>query len=131
MSLGGVATRVTLAPVALLVQNLRRPLRGYCALGFVWWRWSPCADTPRELFDYMGMSVRVKDWRYSTFCRWDGTRLAANWSACEGAELYNHSADTSLYDVDDNGEPFNLAGSGAGTAGVERELLGLLRLRFL
>ena len=91
----------------------------------------PCADTPQELFDYMGMSVRVKDWRYSTFCRWDGTRLAANWSACEGAELYNHSADTSLYDVDDNGEPFNLAGSAAATAGVERELLGLLRKRFL
>ena len=90
----------------------------------------PCADTPRELFDFMGMSVRVTNWRYSTFCKWDGTALAADWSACTGAELYNHTADTSLYDVDDNGEPFNLAGSPK-VAAVEKHLLALLKRRFL
>ena len=51
------------------------------------WYTVPCADTPREMFDYMGMSARTANWRYSTFCKWDGAALAADWSACTGAEL--------------------------------------------
>jgi iduronate 2-sulfatase len=89
----------------------------------------PCAHTPRSSFDYMGMSVRVSDWRYSTFCAWDGASLSADWSRCHGAELYDHRRDTSLYDVDANGEPFNLAGQAA-TRQVQEQLHALLRRRF-
>ena len=89
----------------------------------------PCAHTPRSQFDYMGMSVRTSDWRYSTFCAWDGATLAADWDRCHGAELYDHRRDTQIYDVDDNGEPFNLAGQAA-TTGVEEQLHALLRRRF-
>lgn len=89
----------------------------------------PCAHTPRAEFDWMGMTVRQSDWRYSTFCRWDGATLSADWERCQGAELYNHTSDTSLYDVDDNGEPFNLAGL-ASTRAIEGSLHALLRRRF-
>lgn len=89
----------------------------------------PCALTPREDFDWMGMSVRTSTWRYSIFCRWNGTELRANWSSCEQAELYNHTHDTSIYDVDDNGEPFNLAGQPS-VASLETELRELLERRF-
>lgn len=89
----------------------------------------PCAHTPRAQFDYMGMSVRTQDWRYSSFCEWDGVSLSANWSACAKPELYNHTADTALYDVDNNGEPLNLAGQ-SGTKKVQRQLHALLRQRF-
>ena len=89
----------------------------------------PCCHTPRAQFDWMGMSVRQSQWRYSTFCRWDGERLAPDFSRCNGAELYNHTGDTSLYDVDDNGEPFNLAGA-ASTRLIEATLHALLLQRF-
>lgn len=89
----------------------------------------PCALTPREDFDWMGMSVRTSIWRYSIFCRWNGAELRANWSSCEQVELYNHTYDTSIYDVDENGEPFNLAGQSS-TATLERQLRDLLERRF-
>ena len=44
------------------------------------------------------------------WCRWNGAKLAANWSACETEELCNHTADTALYDVESNGESVNVAG---------------------
>ena len=89
----------------------------------------PCALTPRQDFDFMGMSVRTSLWRYSVFCRWSGAELKANWSSCEQVELYNHTHDTSIYDVDDNGEPFNLAGT-PGVEPLEKELRALLERRF-
>ena len=93
-------------------------------------RWYvPCALTPRQDFDWMGMSVRTATWRYSLFCRWNGAELKANWSSCEQVELYNHTHDTAIYDVDNNGEPFNLAGQPA-VATLERQLRGLLERRF-
>ena len=58
-----------------------------------------------------------------------GATLAADWGRCHGAELYDHRRDTQIYDVDDNGEPFNLAGQAA-TRGVEEQLHALLRRRF-
>ena len=32
----------------------------------------PCAQTPATRFDWMGMSVRTDDWRYTIWCKWQG-----------------------------------------------------------
>jgi hypothetical protein len=90
---------------------------------------TPCAETPREQIDWMGFSVRTADWRYSVFCRWNGAALRPDFDRCAPAELYNHTRDQSLYDVDDNGEQENLAGR-AGVEQRERELKALLMRRF-
>ena len=90
---------------------------------------TPCAETQRDMFDWMGMSVRTSHWRYSVFCRWDGVALQANFSSCAPPELYNHSSDRSLFDVDSNGEQENLAGN-AEVEEQERELRAKLMERF-
>eukprot|EP01050_Picozoa_sp_SAG11_P009080 SAG11_NODE_833_length_6943_cov_4.544126_3_plen_482_part_00 len=90
---------------------------------------TPCAETPRQQFDWMGFSVRVADWRYSLFCRWNGTTLQPNFRECAPPELYNHSRDKSLYDVDDNGEQENLAGQ-TRLEHQEKTLQALLMRRF-
>ena len=89
----------------------------------------PCAQTPSPLFDWMGMSVRTAQWRYSVWCRWEGRLLASNWSHCIKPELYNHTADTALFDVEHNGEGENLAGAQA-VAHVEVRMRALLEKRF-
>ena len=43
---------------------------------------TPCAETPRQLIDWMGFSVRTGDWRYSLFCRWNGTELRPTFDDC-------------------------------------------------
>ena len=90
---------------------------------------TPCAETPREHIDWMGLSVRTADWRFSMFCRWDGSKLRPNFTSCAPPELYNHTADRSIYDVDENGEQENVAGS-AGVEQHEQELKALLMRRF-
>ena len=45
------------------------------------------------MFDWMGMTVRTDAWRYSLFCAWDGTILAADWTNCSHPELYDHRSD--------------------------------------
>ena len=58
------------------------------------------------------------------FCKW-GRALVANWSDCRLPELYNHTADNDLYDVEGNGEYDNLA-SQPSTAGVQASLRAML-----
>jgi hypothetical protein len=67
--------------------------------------------------------------RYTLWCKWDGAKLAADWSECKMPELYNHTADTSLYDVEHNGENINLAGASVLKA-VEVAMKSLLLKRF-
>ena len=55
--------------------------------------------------------------------------LQANFSSCAPPELYNHSSDRSLFDVDSNGEQENLAGN-AEVEEQERELRAKLMERF-
>ena len=38
----------------------------------------------------MGLSVRTADWRFTTWCAWDGARLAVNFSACGDELLFDH-----------------------------------------
>eukprot|EP00729_Bicosta_minor_P018329 gene18329-30585_t len=85
----------------------------------------PCALTPSTTFEYMGLSVRTSDWRYSLWCKWDGATLAVDWESCGKPELYNHTADTALYDVEHNGEADNIAGDPS-LASTEAELKALL-----
>ena len=60
----------------------------------------------------MGYSLRTDEWRYSTFCAWDGPRLAPDWSRCAHEELFDHRNDSALWDVD-HVENANLAGAPA------------------
>jgi iduronate 2-sulfatase len=89
----------------------------------------PCAKTERNAFTYMGMSIRMRDWRYSVYCRWDGAALRADWSHCTMPELFNHTADVALYDVEQNGEYSNLAGHPA-TQAIQRGLHAKLQAAF-
>ena len=66
-------------------------------------------QTPRSAFDWMGYSLRTRDWRYAVFCPWNGTALAPDWTACLLPELYSHRNDSQLYNVNDY-ENENLAG---------------------
>eukprot|EP00039_Didymoeca_costata_P024132 m.9381 g.9381 ORF g.9381 m.9381 type:complete len:530 (-) comp4056_c0_seq2:699-2288(-) len=87
-----------------------------------------CAHTPATKFDFMGMTVRTSDWRYALWCQWT-PQLKANWSNCFFPELYNHTRDTALYDVENNGEYENLAGTPA-VSGIEKDMYLLLRKAF-
>eukprot|EP00055_Hartaetosiga_balthica_P002088 m.2733 g.2733 ORF g.2733 m.2733 type:complete len:581 (-) comp1917_c0_seq1:235-1977(-) len=61
----------------------------------------PCCKTNKTRFDYMGMSIRTQEWRYTTYCAWNGTLLKPIWTNCTAHELFDHREDTQLYNVDD------------------------------
>ena len=60
----------------------------------------PCVMTPTPFFHYMGSSIRTQNWRASTYCEWNGLKEATNFRRCVETELYNHTADTGLYDIE-------------------------------
>jgi hypothetical protein len=73
----------------------------------------PCALMPRTEFDWMGVSIRTAEWRYSVYCRWDGGRLAPDFTRCSSVGLFNHSGEglqQPLFDPDAGRESVNLAG---------------------
>ena len=88
----------------------------------------PCCVTNRTMYDYMGMSVRTEEWRYTLWCGWDGQTLSADWSNCTQPELFDHRNDTELFNVDD-WENNNCAGL-ADYQLVEAEMKALLRRGF-
>lgn len=63
------------------------------------------------------------------FCEWDGEALVPNLTACGWHELYDHRNDTTLYNVDDNGEYRNDINVSAYSA-TRRRLDALLRDQF-
>ena len=72
----------------------------------------PCCLTPRADFDWMGYTMRLADWRYTLWCKWNGVALTADWAnGCGPVELYDHTNDskTVLFDPD-NEENANVAG---------------------
>jgi len=72
----------------------------------------PCCMAPREGFDFMGLSVRTREWRYSVFCRWNGTLLAPDFGACSSEQLYDHRGEGALQPLfRPDAECTNLAGS--------------------
>jgi len=38
-----------------------------------------CNNSPKATFNFMGYSVRVQDWRYTAWFRWNQTSLEAEW----------------------------------------------------
>ena len=58
----------------------------------------PCALASREKFDVMGLSVRTADFRFSTWCSWDGASLTPNTDSCGDEELFDHR--------NESGQPF-------------------------
>jgi len=55
----------------------------------------PCCMTPKDDFEYMGVSVRVDDWRYTKYCRWYRNRV--DFTKCVTEELFDHRTDDSKY----------------------------------
>jgi hypothetical protein len=90
----------------------------------------PCALAPREHFDLMGFSVRTADWRFTTWCAWNGAHLAANFSACEDELLFDHrgqAGEPPLFRPDAESE--NVAGD-AQLAPVVDSLRARIRAQF-
>ena len=54
-----------------------------------------CNYTPASDFDFMGYSIRTKDWRYTIWLPWDGKILEATWDGDYADELYDHAGDDS------------------------------------
>eukprot|EP01013_Petalomonas_cantuscygni_P016724 TRINITY_DN3376_c0_g2_i1.p1 TRINITY_DN3376_c0_g2~~TRINITY_DN3376_c0_g2_i1.p1 ORF type:complete len:562 (+),score=84.73 TRINITY_DN3376_c0_g2_i1:237-1922(+) len=56
-----------------------------------------CAAIPQTKFDFMGYTLRTRDWRFAAWPRWDRTALDVDWSSVrvpEDVELYNVSSVT-------------------------------------
>lgn len=89
-------------------------------------RWFvPCCTTLN--FDYIGMSIRTLDWRFSLYCRFNSSALAPVWTACTNRELFRQSSSVA-FDPDNNYE--NLAGDPA-HAKQAASLEALLRSLFV
>lgn len=56
----------------------------------------PCLHTCRADFDFMGYSIRTRDWRYITYCGWRSDSLCPDWSNCTD-QLYPHQDDDTSY----------------------------------
>ena len=46
-------------------------------------------------FDFMGYSIRTKQWRYTAWYKWDGVKMVADWDGDFADELYDHGGDDS------------------------------------
>ena len=42
-------------------------------------RMMTCEFVPRDKMDFMGYSIRTREWRYTAWLRWDGSLLAPMW----------------------------------------------------
>ena len=75
-----------------------------------YWANNDCLMTERINFPFMGISLRVNQWRYTEWRYWNYTLLTPDWSKDPiGIELYNHQDDNGTT-FDGNYEQFNLAG---------------------
>lgn len=50
-----------------------------------------CAQVPRQCIEYMGYTVRTKEWRLTEWVSWNGALLQPNFGAVNATELYEHS----------------------------------------
>ena len=87
-----------------------------------------CTITPRDQIDFMGYSIRDRDWRLTLWVRWDGATLRPDWGRLNATELYDHRADTADADFDAF-ENANVAADQAHAPVIAR-LAGKLRTYF-
>ena len=88
---------------------------------------SACNNVKRLNIGYMGLSVRVDDWRYTAWTKFNGTLNRADFNTILGEELYDHRGDTNTdFDAFEN---VNVV-SDPKNAAMRSTLLGLLRAKF-
>lgn len=56
-------------------------------------RMMTCEFVPRSQMDFMGYSIRTREWRYTEWVRWNRTEQPI-WTENVGTELYDHRAST-------------------------------------
>mmetsp|Transcript_30084 Transcript_30084/g.79257 ORF Transcript_30084/g.79257 Transcript_30084/m.79257 type:complete len:559 (-) Transcript_30084:61-1737(-) len=92
------------------------------------WHSNGIDHAPSSSFTHMGYSLRTREWRYTEWLEWDGSRLEAHWDRPPlGVELYDHQADPGFPTDFDSFENENLAGA-AEYANVTAHLARQLRL---
>lgn len=75
-----------------------------------YWAKNDCMMKERSLFPFMGVSLRVQDWRYTEWLAWNGTALTPHLNSKPvGVELYPHAGDDGT-SFDGPYEATNLAG---------------------
>ena len=91
-----------------------------------------CLFTPARDFNWMGLSVRSVEWRYTLWVEWDGPHLRPLWDRVVGEELYDHRGDNGIgEDVFDAWENENVVRSPSVEAKVAvKELQAALRAEF-
>eukprot|EP00051_Salpingoeca_urceolata_P002611 m.51540 g.51540 ORF g.51540 m.51540 type:complete len:557 (-) comp12232_c0_seq1:27-1697(-) len=90
-----------------------------------------CQDVPRTLFDYMGYSIRTKQWRLTEWRHWDRAKLQGRWDIPAAAvELYNHTHDLVLSPGDVFGSERRNVASESGAKHVLAQLSETLRKAF-
>jgi iduronate 2-sulfatase len=57
------------------------------------WKNNWCEFVDRSAIPWMGFSMRVADWRYTEWAKWNGTALRPDWDVLAGFELYDHRGD--------------------------------------
>jgi len=75
-----------------------------------YWAKNDCMMHERSNFPFMGISLRVQDWRYTEWLRWNGSAISPEFDSKPiGIELYNHAGDDGS-SFDGDYEVYNLAG---------------------
>ena len=57
-------------------------------------RMMTCEFVPRDQMDFMGYSVRTREWRYTEWVAWNKTAMGPIWERSVGRELYDHRVET-------------------------------------
>jgi len=89
-------------------QYSRCPCLGNSTCDHPWWWKNNCESVEASRIEVMGYSVRERDWRYTEWFSWDGSKLKADWTKTVGKELYDHRNEK-LYPLTWNSENVNLA----------------------
>lgn len=90
-----------------------------------YWEGSTCLFVDRSQMQFMGYSLRVPEWRYTEWRRWNASTLTPDWSTAGlvGTELYRHSPVGMNYSFD----AFENVNEAAGLPGVVSQLSAQLR----
>jgi iduronate 2-sulfatase len=92
----------------------------------MYWSNNDCLMTERATFPFMGVSLRVQDWRYTEWLPWNGSALLPSFNSTPvGIELYSHAGDDGT-SFDGPFEVVNLAGQ-AQYAQIQQQLAAMMR----
>jgi len=92
----------------------------------MYWANNDCDMQERTAFMFIGISLRVPDWRYTEWLKWNGTALSPQFDDKPiGVELYTHAGDDGS-SFDGPYEVYNLAGLSQ-YAQIQAQLAAMLR----